>query len=82
MKVKEYIDRLNAIEKFERVQPPPEIFKQVVGRDVFGNTTVYRVRITQKKLPLGTGNLSGHRNKNFEIEQQRISNEKRRLGLS
>ena len=82
MKIKEYVNRLNAVEKFERVQPPPENFKQVIGTDVFGNATIYRVRITQKRLPLGTGNLSEHRHKDFEIEQQRILNEKRRLGLS
>jgi hypothetical protein len=82
MKIKEYIDRLNKVEKFEHAQPPPENYKLVVGTDVFGGAAEYRVRILQKRLPLGTGNLFEHRHKNFKIEQQKISNEKQRLGLS
>jgi len=82
MKIKEYVDRLNAVEKFERSQPQPKNYKKICGTDVFGRSTEHQVRITYNKLPLGTGNLREHANPNFKEEHKIILAEKQRLGLS
>lgn len=76
MKIKEYMELKKTGFKVERKN-----FILVHIRDSMGTIDEYRVKLSYKKLSLGTGNLGEHRNPDFTVETQRIKNEKRRLGI-